>query len=287
MLWVLYSLLSAFTLATADAFTKKVSHSVDDYILNLSRFLYAAPFVLLLLVFIPIPKLNASFWLVLSLTLPIEILAQILYIKAIRNSPLSLVVPLLSLTSVFLVFTSFIMLGELPTAGGFFGILLVVIGVYILNLGNFKKGILEPFKSVLNEKGCVYMIIVAFLFSITSNLGKILVQKSSPLFFSAIYLPLLAISFGMIAFFTARKKIVKLNFNLKSFSLIGLFFGLSTIFHMLAIMLVIVPYMISIKRTSSIFSVLYGYFLFNEKNIKERLIGAVIILLGVILILLS
>ncbi len=287
MLWVLYSLLSAFSIATADAFTKKISPNIDDYILNLSRFLYAAPFVLLLLFFISIPKLDSTFWFVLGLTLPAEVLAQVLYIKAIRISPLSLVVPLLSLTSVFLVFTSYIILGELPTFIGFLGILFVVIGAYILNLNDFKEGFLEPFKSIFKEKGCIYMIIVAFLFSITSNLGKILVQKSSPLFFSAIYLPLLAISFGIIVFFKSRENINQLNFNFKSLFFIGLFFGLSVIFHTLAIILIIVPYMISVKRTSSIFSVFYGYFLFKEKNIMERILGAVIMLIGAALIIFS
>jgi len=286
MLWVLYSLLSAFSWATADIFTKKVSKA-DDYILMLSRFLFAAPFVLLPLFFIEIPKLDNVFWLVLSLSIPIEVLAWILYVKAIRISPLSLAVPFLSLTPVFLVFTSFVILTESPTIMGFFGILLVVIGAYVLNLKEFNKGILEPFKAIFKEKGCIYMIIVAFLFSITANLGKILVLKSSPLFFSAIYSPLLVIPFLIIAYFTSRKNIIQLRFNFKNLFFIGFFFALMIFFHNFAIRLVIVPYMISIKRTSSIFSVLYGHFLFKEKNIKERLVGALIMLAGTALIILS
>src|SRR3989338_6795227 len=132
MLWVLYSLLSAFSWATADVFTKKV-FKADDYILMLARFLYASPFVLLLLFFIPIPKLDISFWFVLSLTIPVEVLAWVFYIKAIRISPLSLVVPLLSLTPIFLIFTSFAILNELPGFIGFFGILLIVAGGFIFN----------------------------------------------------------------------------------------------------------------------------------------------------------
>mgnify|MGYP000474666247 CR=1 FL=1 len=58
------------------------------------------------------------------------------------------------------------------------------------------------------------------------------------------------------------------------------------IFNFLAVQLVIVPYMISIKRTSSIFGFLYGKFVFKEKNIKERLTGALIMLIGAGLIIL-
>lgn len=286
MLWVLYSLLSAFSLATADAFTKKVS-DVDDYILMLSRFLYASPFALLLLFFIAIPQLDSIFWLVLLLLIPFEVLLQIFYVKAIRGAPLSLVMPFTSLTPVFMIFTSFVMLGELPSIVGFLGILIIVIGTYILNFKSLSKGILEPFKAIFREKSCVYMIIAAFLASISINLGKILVQKSSPLFVSAIYLPLFAIVFLIIAFFKSRKSLVQLKTNFWNFTPISLFFGLMVIFHNLAITLVIAPYMISIKRTNSIFSVLYGWLLFKEKNIRTRLIGAVVMLIGAGLIILS
>ncbi len=286
MLWVFYSLLSAFSWATADVFTKKIS-KVDDYILMLARFLYASPFVLLLLFFIPIPKLESGFWSVLGFAIVVEVLAWILYIKSIRSAQLSLVAPFLSLTPVFLVFTSFVILGELPSFAGFFGILMIVVGAYILNLKSINKGILEPFKSIFKEKSCIYMIVAAFLFSISANLGKILILKSSPLFFSAIYFPLLIIPFLIIVYFTSRKKIVQLKSNFSNLFFSGLFFGLMAIFNFLALQLVIVPYMISIKRTSSIFSVLYGHFLFKEENIKKRLAGALVMLIGAILIILS
>jgi len=131
MLWVLYALASAFSFATADAFTKKASDELDNYVLILSRFFYGAPVVLLLLLFIPMPKIEAGFWLALAAIIPFEVLAWILYVKAIRISQISLVVPLLSFTPAFLVAVSFIILGELPSLIGLLGIVLVVGGAYI------------------------------------------------------------------------------------------------------------------------------------------------------------
>src|SRR3989338_7215807 len=96
----------------------------------------------------------------------------------------------------------------------------------------------------------------------------------------------MAISLLIISFFASKRGIVQLKSNFWELFPIGLFFGLMVIFHNFAIRLVIVPYMISIKRTSSIFSVLYGWILFKEKNIKVRLIGAVIMLIGAGLIIL-
>jgi uncharacterized membrane protein len=42
--------------------------------------------------------------------------------------------------------------------------------------------------------------------------------------------------------------------------------------------------MLSVKRTSLIFGVLYGWLLFKEGNIRERLLGTVVMLAGVVLI---
>ncbi|MBI5755622.1 MAG: hypothetical protein HZA12_01740 [Nitrospirae bacterium] len=43
-------------------------------------------------------------------------------------------------------------------------------------------------------------------------------------------------------------------------------------------------YMISVKRCSLIFSVIYGWTLFNEINITERLIGSILMIGGVVAI---
>ena len=51
-----------------------------------------------------------------------------------------------------------------------------------------------------------------------------------------------------------------------------------------AIKMALVPYVMSIKRMSILFAVLYGAFLFKEENIKERLIGSIIMVISVVLI---
>ncbi len=287
MLWVLYSLASAAAYATADAFTKKASSDIDDSILVLSRFFYGSLILFPMLFFVSIPEINSRFWIALAEIIPLEIAAWMIYIKALRNSQLSLIAPILSFTPIFLVATSFILLGELPSLLGFFGIIIVVAGAYILNLKSFGSGIFEPLKSMFREKSSQYMLIVAFLFSITSTLSKVLVQESSSSFTSLSYLLSMSVSFLLVSFFFSRKKILQLKTRFKDLLPIGLFYGIMTLFHNLAITLVIVPYMMSIKRTSSIFSVFYGHFWFREKNMRNRLLGAMIMLLGAVLVILS
>jgi drug/metabolite transporter (DMT)-like permease len=54
--------------------------------------------------------------------------------------------------------------------------------------------------------------------------------------------------------------------------------------HFLAIAMVEVAYMIAVKRTSLLFGILLGAWLFRDVNFKQHIPAAVIILIGVILI---
>jgi len=53
---------------------------------------------------------------------------------------------------------------------------------------------------------------------------------------------------------------------------------------MLALQSAFVAYVIPVKRLSIVFGVIFGHFIFKEKHIKERFIGAAIMLIGIFLI---
>lgn len=285
MLWILYSLLSAFSLATADTLSKKGLERADEYTIAWSRFLFSTPFLLILLFFIKIPEIDRTFWMSILLLLPLEISATILYIKAIKVSPLSLTIPFLSFTPLFLIFTSFVMLSEVPSLGGIIGIILIVTGAYTLNIDTLKRfgDLLEPFGAISKEKGSIYMILVAFIYSITSSLGKIAILHSSPIFFGVIYYITLAVAFTPLALRKAEGGL-KIRENLLNYGSIGLFIALMLIFHVFAIIQTDVAYMIAVKRTNLLFSVIYGHLIFKEGRIKQRLLGSVMMLSGVSII---
>jgi len=105
-----------------------------------------------------------------------------------------------------------------------------------------------------------------------------------PPFFGMFYTLVLTMALTPVLFF----RMVKIPFNfkpqLKTFLLIGFFYALMTIALYQAIARVEVVYMISIKRMSLVFSVLYGGLIFHEKNIGERLVGGLVMIMGVIFI---
>lgn len=144
-----------------------------------------------------------------------------------------------------------------------------------------REGLLGPIRAIGRERGSLYMILVAFIYSITSTLGKVAIIHSNPIFFGLFYPFVLTLILSAVV--GLRNGTLKVIFRRPlTFFPIGLFTAMMIVFHFKALSLTNVAYMISIKRTSLIFSLIYGKLLFNEEAIKERFVGALIMLVGVI-----
>ena len=285
MSWFVYAFVCALSLATADALSKKaLDDNIDSSIVAWVRTGYTLPFMAAIIPFIEKPELDSIFYMAIFLAVPLDIIALLLYMKAIKVSPLSLTLPFLSLTPVFLIGTSYIILGERPDKSGFIGIVLVVIGAYLLNVHTISRGLLEPFKAIAKEQGSVLMIIVAFTFSIGACIGKIAVQHSNPIFFSVVYSFLLSLFLFLVISFRNKQFFSKVTSRPVLFLLIGILITIMIITHVKAINLVEVAYMVSVKRLSILFGVIYGVVFFKETNIKERLLGATVMVSGIIMI---
>ncbi|MBI5027027.1 MAG: DMT family transporter, partial [Nitrospirae bacterium] len=160
MLWIVYSLLCAFFFATSDALTKKALSSKNEYHVLWLRLLFSLPILVASVLVTGIPPLDAVFIYSVIIALPLEIVAAVLYVKALKKSPLGLTVPLLGLTPIFLILTSLIILGEKITVMGGVGIFLISAGGYSLNLHDAKTGLLGPVRALLKEDGSRLMLLV-------------------------------------------------------------------------------------------------------------------------------
>ena len=284
--WIFLALISAFTFATSDALTKKVLARSNIYLVAWFRIIIALPFLLSILLVIPRPQLDSTFYASFAAALPLEIIALILYMKALKSSPLSLTLPFLSLTPVFLIVVAYIIVGEKVSFQGFIGIVVLAAGGYALQLHQIQKGFLEPFKAIFKEKGSLLMICVALIYSMTSSLGKMAIEHSSPLFFGTTYFAMMSILFAPVALWMGRhdfKTFIQQR-HFKSLFFPGMLFAIMIMSHMIAISLTKVAYMMSVKRMSIIMGVVYGYLLFKETNIRERFLGACLMFAGFILI---
>ncbi len=286
-MWILISLISAFGWATSDAFVKAAYKrcKLNEYFVIWVRYFFSLPFILIPFMKIKIPELDTEFFLWHIVWIPLETLALYLYVKAISLSEISISLPFLSFTPLFLIFSSYLIIGEQVSPGAAVGILLIVTGSYTMGIRNLKRGFFEPIKNVMRNKGVRLIVLVAFLYSITSIAGKMLVLHSNPVFFSFYYTLVMNLVLIIPGIRGARTSDWQRCWKLLLFS--GLFYAIMTLAHMTAIKMTLVSYMIAIKRLSGIISVFYGWLFFREKEIPERLMGSILMVIGAILITLS
>lgn len=288
-LWLPLTLVSAVTLAAGDALTKKALSRHNEYLVMWLRIALALPMLLPILLIGPIPSPGLGFHRAFFTSLALEVVATLLFMKALKLSPLSLTLPFLSLTPLFLLVVPFLIIGERITAAGAAGIFLIAIGSYALNMGKTSEGLLAPLRAIRKEQGIICMIGVAFIYSFTSTLGKQAITTSAPLFFAVTYYAALTAVLAPVALYWGRAELSRkaLMQALRDMLMPAALNAVMVVTHMLAMNMTNVAYMISVKRTSVLFGVLFGRFLLNESGVRERLIGAAIMVAGAACILIG
>jgi uncharacterized membrane protein len=129
------------------------------------------------------------------------------------------------------------------------------------------------------------MLSVAFIYSLTSNFDKIGVQNSSPLFWSLSISSVMTIGFVfLLRFLPAQNIAAPHTTTLGILLLVGLFQTIGLLVHNTALSLGPVPSVIAVKRSSILFAVMWGFIFLREQFVGERLVGAVLMMIGVVVL---
>ena len=128
------------------------------------------------------------------------------------------------------------------------------------------------------------MLLVAFIWSISANVDKIGVMNSSPTLWITSMSMFISIGLFPFTYKHLFGKTVEIKKTIRMVFPIGLVYSFVILNQMIAINLTLVSYVISIKRMSAVFAVFWGFLIFKETGIKERLLGVSIMILGVLLI---
>ena len=288
MLGFLLAFGTAISEALKDITSKHNLRHVDEYTAAFAMHLVQSILLFPILFFTGFKELTVTFlWTLLSASL-LQLVVILLYFKAIKRSEISVTLPLITLTPLFMLLTSPIMIGEFPNALGITGIVLIVIGTYISNLSEDPKKIFAPFVSLVKNQGSRYMLMVAFIWSITSNLDKIGVEETSPVTWAFAKDFVILFYLIPIVLWKSKKPWLQIRNRKLPLAMVGFFRSTGVLTQMFAIQMILVPYVVSIKRASAAFIILYAFFFLNEKkNFRNRLIGIIIILSGLFIIAIS
>ena len=255
---------------------------------------------------------EVAFLLYLLLNALLEGTAIMLNYRALQVSPLSLCVPFMALTPVFLLPIGKFLLHEQISAGMIVGVVLVVIGSLVINRQLVANGWLEPAKAILREKGSRYMLIVAMLLACTAALDKWFVTSGGDVEFPvrlsrAFTLSLgkcvmLMLFFALLAWVRLRKSPVRpdkpaatvsaiapVHFFLEAWRVVptwlilaGIFEAIVLVLQLTAVQFTVAAIVISIKRSGILLACLLGWFMFKERGITDRVIGSFVMIAGVV-----
>lgn len=259
----------------------------------------------------------AAFLVYLLLNALLEGSAIMLNYRALQVSPLSLCVPFMALTPVFLLPVGKIFLHEQISAGMVVGVMLVVIGSLVINRQLVVNGWLEPAKAILREKGSRYMLIVAVLLALTAALDKWFVTSGGDVDFPARLSRAFTLSLGkcvtLMLFFAAlawvrlRKSldgpektantsssIAPGHFFLEAWRVVpawlilaGVFEAVVLVLQLTAVQFTVTAVVISIKRSGILLACVLGRFMFKERGITDRVIGSFVMIAGVMVFFLT
>ena len=161
-MWLLLGLLSGFTDAVRNVLAKHNTNTFDSLVVTWALATYSLVILIPLMFVKGIPSLDETFWLALSARTALDVTAGILYVKALKYTDLSLSLPLLSLTPLFVLFTGLIINHDFPGPAGVAGVIAIVVGAYWLYF-NRKQKFYQPFLAIYQDKGARMMLGVAVL----------------------------------------------------------------------------------------------------------------------------
>lgn len=223
----------------------------------------------------------------------LNIVANLTFLQAVRISPLSITVPLMSLTPVFTTLLGLLLLGERPSAPAVLGIALVVAGAFWLNLPNPGEAgdaaAVQPFwRAAASQPGAWLMAGTALLLSCTIPLDKLAVaQATTP--FHGFFLTA-GIALGTLAVLLAQGRVGELAGIRQGWAPFLLALATSTLalgFQLVALKFFLVGVIETVKRgIGNLMAVLLGRAVFAELLTLRKLGAAALMATGVALILL-
>jgi len=286
MLWAILASAGAVLDAGYYALAKRFLEPLPDEVLASAAFLANAVLLLCISLIRGIPEVSPSLIQPVLVTGTLNIIAAALVFFTLRRTDLSLAVPIITFTLVFLAGTSYLVLGEVPTTAGAAGILLIIAGAFCIQVSPGRPGPSHLWDRA-RWKGIATMLGVAFLYSLSLPFDKAVVLASDTVFGSALVNLLIGGVFGLVALARGRWKRAAPRTAVAAGLALGLMLVGETIAINTAYTLQIVPYVIAVKRLSILFSVLIGGFVFREGGILYRVIGALVMIAGVALIVLT
>lgn len=226
-------------------------------------------------------EVEAAYWLPALASVGLNVLANTALIVAMKRSPLFVTIPLLSLIPALTTLLAVPLLGEIPGLRRSSGILLVVAGALLLNLGRVPgRGFL---RALVQEPGSVLMLVVAVAWSLALPLDKLALRAANGAFHGLFLTG--GVSVGVLAVMAVRREIGQIGTVRRAPGLAVLAVAVSSLalgFQLLAIEIVWVGLVETLKRgIGNFMALVWGRFLLAEAVTPWSVTAVLLMAIGV------
>ncbi|MGI9028106.1 MAG: DMT family transporter [Candidatus Saccharimonadales bacterium] len=181
MIWIWLGLAGAIALGVTEYLTKRAYNHFDSWALAWFRNIFAIPVFATLLLSQGLPDVQSDFWKLLLIAAPLELVIGITFFIAIKLTPLSLVLPFTTFSTLFIIIGAFLINGESLKPIYLLSFVLILLGAYFIQE---KRSInWRQLHTQKSELGIALMIFTTMLFGISVPLGERMVAASSPFFY--------------------------------------------------------------------------------------------------------
>ena len=285
-MWQALILLSAVFKAGYDINIKRVlnkEHTTEAItLINILGLLILLPFIFRI-------NFNQEPFILLLILLRtfIFLTGDLLFYKALRHSDLSIVTPFYNLSPIFLIFLSFFVLGEVLTFVEFGGIMLLVLGSFLLKNESTST---KDHQKFVKSKYFYYVIGALFLWSLSATTSKYVssyINSLDLLFFTMMFASAILLLYhslnydGILGIYDGFKK-NKSALLLSSVCYLvfaGLYYTAMTLPGTK------ISLIIPLLRFSVFLDILIGGSFFHEQDILKKVSASAVMLLGTIIIL--
>jgi drug/metabolite transporter (DMT)-like permease len=286
-MWLLLALAAALFQVLRNTTMKRLGHALDEYINVWGRFTFLLPFALVACVLGGWPEIKPGFYLWCLAFGICQTLSTLALSKALKLSQISLVTALWKVSLLILLGMG-VAIGERPSALGVAGVLLSASGVYLLNVRSARVSLLAPLRVLFTDRGQRYTLLAALLYapSVITIKKAILASNTAVGTFGTYLAASLIVT--PLALTTSARHFKAVPRYWKEFMALGLFAALTTLSQGKAYTLTLSSYVEAVKQIEILFAMAIGVLAFGEgQKVRESALGAVVMLLGMVLLALA
>jgi uncharacterized membrane protein len=242
-----------------------------------------------------LPHVDSIFILALLASVVLNWGATLLSTYALAQADASLVSPLLTFNPAFTLLIAWVALTEIPGLQETIGVAVILFGAYLLEVEEARTGLLAPLKVLFRRPGTLLAVIASAMWGTTTVLEKLAIEHMTPPSgpFVALTATILLVLFLTPSAFLSsrhtdtggqRKGWSGLRLHLRAILLAVLIAGIAPLFGFTAIALGLVGYVTALFKLSAVFTIVWAWLFLGEENIRQRLLGTVVMLIGGVLI---